>query len=78
MAVQEVKFAAAQAELEAANKTLQEKQSELDVVKALYDEAMMKKQNLIDDAETCKRKMKAASALIEGLGGEGYFKNSNL
>ena len=70
LAIQEVKFAAAQAELDVANQTLAEKQKELDVVKALYDEAMNKKQTLIDDAETCKRKMKAASALIEGLGGE--------
>ena len=31
---------------------------------------MSKKQTLLDDAETCRRKMKAASALIEGLGGE--------
>ena len=36
----------------------------------MYDEAMRKKQQLIDDAETCQRKMKAASALIDGLGGE--------
>ena len=70
LAIQEVKFQAAQAELEEANKTLAEKQAELDVVRALYDEAMSKKQTLIDDAETCERKMKAASALIEGLGGE--------
>ena len=70
LAIQEVKFQAAQAELAEANKTLAAKQAELDEVKALYDEAMSKKQALIDDAETCKRKMKAASALIEGLGGE--------
>ena len=27
-------------------------------------------QRLMDDAETCRRKMTAAAALIEGLGGE--------
>ena len=27
-------------------------------------------QKLMDDAETCRRKMNAAAALIEGLGGE--------
>ncbi len=70
LAIQEVKFAEAQAELAEANATLEEKQKELDKVRAMYDEAMAKKQGLIDDAETCKRKMKAASALIEGLGGE--------
>ena len=70
LAVQQVKFDKAQEELAEANATLAEKQKELDAVRALYDEAMAKKQGLIDDAETCKRKMKAASALIEGLGGE--------
>ena len=70
LAIQEVLYAKAESELAAANATLDEKQSELDVVRALYDEAMGKKQTLLDDAETCRRKMKAASALIEGLGGE--------
>ena len=70
LAIQEVKFGEAQGELAEANATLDEKQKELDKVRAMYDEAMAKKQALIDDAETCKRKMKAASALIEGLGGE--------
>lgn len=40
------------------------------MVRAMYEEAMQKKQTLMDDAETCRRKMKAASALIEGLSGE--------
>lgn len=70
LTIQEAKFASAQAELGEANAILDEKQKELDKVRAMYDEAMTKKQALIDDAETCKRKMKAASALIEGLGGE--------
>ena len=39
-------------------------------VRALYEEAMSKKQALQDDADTCVKKMKAASALIEGLSGE--------
>ena len=70
LAIQEVAFGQAQAELEKANATLSAKQQELDVVRAMYDDAMSKKQALIDDAETCKRKMKAATALIGGLGGE--------
>ena len=37
---------------------------------ALYNKAMAEKQELMDDAERCKRKMNAASALIEGLAGE--------
>ena len=70
LAIQEVLYGKAERELAAANATLDEKQRELDVVRALYDEAMSKKQTLLDDAETCRRKMKAASALIGGLGGE--------
>ena len=70
LAIQEVLFAKAEKELEAANAILDEKQRQLDEVRALYDEAMAKKQALLDDAETCRRKMKAASALISGLSGE--------
>ena len=57
-------------ELEEAQAILDKKQCQLDEVKAMYNEAMRKKQQLIDDAETCRRKMKAASALIDRLGGE--------
>ena len=39
-------------------------------VQAEYDKAMSEKQALMDDADTCRRKMAAASALINGLGGE--------
>ena len=70
LAIQEVKFDQAQAELQEAQAILDEKQKELDVVRAMYDDAVRKKQTLIDDAETCRRKMSAASALIDGLGGE--------
>lgn len=57
-------------DLNAAQKTLDEKNAELKVVQDQYDKAMSHKQALIDDAEACKRKMVNASALIEGLGGE--------
>ena len=70
LAIQEVRYKHASEELAAANAQLEEKEREVAVVKAQYDEAMRKKQILIDDAETCRRKMKAASALIEGLSGE--------
>ena len=39
-------------------------------VQAQYDKAMGHKQMLVEDAETCRRKMTNAMALIEGLGGE--------
>ncbi|XP_064651602.1 dynein axonemal heavy chain 8-like [Lineus longissimus] len=70
LAIQAGKLHIAQAELNKAQAQLDEKQKELDVVQAMYDSAMKEKQDLIDDAETCKRKMNAASALIGGLSGE--------
>lgn len=50
----------AQAELDA-------KQAELDEVQAKFDAAMKEKQDLLDDAESCRRRMGAATALIEGM-----------
>ena len=70
LAVQEVLYQKAASELAVANAQLEEKEKEVAVVRAMYEEAMQKKQTLMDDAETCRRKMKAASALIEGLSGE--------
>ena len=70
LAIQEVRYMNASEELAAANAQLEAKEQEVAVVQAMYDEAMTKKQGLLDDAETCRRKMKAASALIEGLSGE--------
>ena len=58
------------AELNHAQTQLDEKQKELDEVQAMYEAAMREKQTLLDDAEACRRKMQAASALINGLGGE--------
>ena len=46
---------------------LDEKQRELDEVQAKFDAAMREKQELLDDAESCRRKMTAATQLIEGL-----------
>lgn len=70
LAIQEVRLASAMANLHHAQAQLDEKQRELDEVQALYDAAMREKQTLLDDAESCRRKMNAASALIGGLGGE--------
>lgn len=70
LALQEGRLAAAQTELNNAQIQLDEKQMELDQVQAMYDTAMKEKQALLDDAETCRRKMNNATALIEGLGGE--------
>ncbi|KAK4825976.1 hypothetical protein QYF61_003545 [Mycteria americana] len=70
LALQEGRLAAAQMELNNAQIQLDEKQMELDQVQAMYDTAMKEKQDLLDDAEACRRKMNNATALIEGLGGE--------
>ena len=70
LAVQEAKLKVAMDDLQEAQAQLDEKQGELDEVQAMYDAAMLEKQTLLDDAESCRRKMVAASALIGGLGGE--------
>lgn len=70
LAVQEAKLNVAMGDLQEAQAQLDEKQKELDEVQAMYDAAMRTKQTLLDDAESCRRKMVAASALIGGLGGE--------
>ena len=70
LAVQEVRLKSAMADLQSAQAQLDEKQRELDEVQALYEAAIKEKQALLDDAERCRRRMQAASALIGGLGGE--------
>ena len=70
LAVQEGRLSVAMGELRVAQAQLDDKQRELDEVQAMYDAAMKEKQTLLDNAETCRRKMQAASALINGLGGE--------
>ncbi|XP_062284222.1 dynein axonemal heavy chain 8-like [Scomber scombrus] len=70
LAIQESRSKVATNELNKAEATLAEKQAEFDKVKAKCDAAMKEKQDLLDDAEMCKNKMQAASALIDGLSGE--------
>ncbi|XP_064014378.1 dynein axonemal heavy chain 8 [Pogoniulus pusillus] len=70
LAKQEGRLKVANAELAEAQEALDEKQAELDKVQAKFDAAMKEKMDLLDDAETCRRKMQAASALIDGLSGE--------
>ncbi|EDO35603.1 predicted protein [Nematostella vectensis] len=70
LAVQEARLGVAQGDLNKAQAQLDEKQAELDEAQAMYENAVKEKQDLLDDAEACRRKMLAASALISGLGGE--------
>ncbi|KAI8924469.1 dynein heavy chain and region D6 of dynein motor-domain-containing protein, partial [Entophlyctis helioformis] len=68
--VQEHKLQLAMDDLNKAQQTLDEKQAELDIFQAKYNEAITDKQALQADADSCKRKMNAATALISGLKGE--------
>ncbi|XP_071768037.1 dynein axonemal heavy chain 8-like [Centroberyx gerrardi] len=70
LVIQEGRLTVANAELATAQGQLDEKQAEFDKVKAKFDAAMKEKQDLVDDAEMCRNKMQAASALIDGLSGE--------
>ncbi|OXB65796.1 hypothetical protein ASZ78_008863, partial [Callipepla squamata] len=72
LAKQEGCLKVANAELATAQELLDEKQAELDKVQAKFDAAMKEKMDLMNDAETCRRKMQTASALIQGLSGEKY------
>ncbi|KAJ3091620.1 Dynein heavy chain 5, axonemal [Quaeritorhiza haematococci] len=68
--VQERKLEIAMADLAKAQHALDEKQAELDRFNEKYREAIATKQALQADADSCKRKMNAATALISGLKGE--------
>ena len=57
-------------DLNKAQAALDEKQAELDIFQAKYNDAISTKQALQADADGCKRKMVAATALISGLKGE--------
>ncbi|XP_074845897.1 dynein axonemal heavy chain 8 [Carettochelys insculpta] len=70
LAKQEGRLKVANAELATAQALLDEKQAELDKVQAKFDAAMKEKMDLLNDADVCRRKMQAASALIDGLSGE--------
>ncbi|XP_078503479.1 dynein axonemal heavy chain 8 isoform X2 [Lissotriton helveticus] len=70
LAKQEVRLNAANTELAEAQAELDEKQAELDKAQAKFDAAMKEKMDLLHDAEMCRKKMEAASTLIDGLSGE--------
>jgi dynein heavy chain len=57
-------------DLNTAQTQLDEKEKELKEAMEIYDTAISEKQRLIDEAETCRRKMETASALIHGLSNE--------
>ena len=68
--MQEARLDSATNDLEKAQAELDAKEEELHQVQMVYDAAMTEKQDLLDDANACKRKMEAATQLITGLAGE--------
>lgn len=57
-------------DLASAERQLEEREMSLRKVKEQYESAVSEKQQLTDAANVCLRKMTAATALINGLGGE--------
>ncbi|XP_035785030.1 dynein heavy chain 8, axonemal-like [Anopheles albimanus] len=70
LARQQKKLDIAMEEKGEAEAALLAKERELAVVQHQFDEAMAKKQAVLDDAKQCQDKMEAASALIGGLADE--------
>ncbi|VDQ08381.1 unnamed protein product [Trichobilharzia regenti] len=70
LAKMENKLASANKDLARVEGILAEKVALLSAVREQYEEAMKRKQQLADDAETCRRRMATATTLIDGLSGE--------
>ncbi|VEL30818.1 unnamed protein product, partial [Protopolystoma xenopodis] len=61
LATQEIKLQAANSDLMRAQALLDEKEAVLAEVRAQYETAMRRKQDLVDDAEACRRRMATAT-----------------
>ncbi|KER25686.1 hypothetical protein T265_14170, partial [Opisthorchis viverrini] len=70
LAKMESKLNLANKDLAQAETLLAEKEALLNTVREQYEAAMRRKQELADDADTCRRRMTTATMLIEGLSGE--------
>lgn len=70
LAIQQAKYDKAQGELNAAQALFEAKEKELGEVMKVFNEAMAKKNAVLEDARQCQEKMDAAAALIEGLADE--------
>lgn len=70
LTLQEARLKVAMEDLANAERELSEREMALQAVKEQYDAAVSEKQRLTDAANVCLRKMTAATALINGLGGE--------
>ncbi|XP_033231151.1 dynein heavy chain 5, axonemal [Belonocnema kinseyi] len=70
LTLQEARLTIAMDDLAGAERELSEREMALQAVKQQYDSAVSEKQRLTEAANVCLRKMTAATALINGLGGE--------
>lgn len=70
LTLQEARLRLAMEDLANAERELMEREMALQGVKEQYESAVSEKQRLMDAANVCLRKMTAATALINGLGGE--------
>ncbi|KAJ1525369.1 hypothetical protein ONE63_010185 [Megalurothrips usitatus] len=70
LTLQEARLKVAMEDLAGAESQLSDRERALQEVKDQYDAAVSEKQRLTDAANVCLRKMTAATALINGLGGE--------
>ncbi|KAK0178414.1 hypothetical protein PV328_002364 [Microctonus aethiopoides] len=70
LTLQEARLKVAMEDLANAERELSEREMALQAVKEQYDAAVFEKQHLTEAANVCLRKMTAATALINGLGGE--------
>ena len=70
LAFQEARHVTASKDLETAQNTLAKKETELKKVQLMYATAVKEKQKLTQQAGLCRKKMSAASTLINGLAGE--------
>ena len=70
LAFQEARLKSAMKELEVTQSTLDRKERQLKKVQLMYSNAVREKQKLANEADVCRRKMSAASTLINGLAGE--------
>ena len=70
LAFQEKRLGAANKDLARTQKSLDKKTRELGKVQQSYQNAVLEKQQIAQQAEQCRKKMTAASTLINGLAGE--------
>ena len=70
LAFQEARRDKADKELQKTERALSRKERELKKVQKMYHNAILEKQQIAKQADSCRKKMSAASTLINGLGGE--------